>query len=120
MTPLNLYLFKILFKPSVFLAADLAADGSDGSIASKGGQSPLISFKFHSFSYLSLKSYISLNFFFVSTWTRGNGIFPKKALKASHTITFESFPRDHSIAIFLIERKACLNMKILSFSNFLR
>ena len=109
-TPLNLYCFKIFFKPSVFLAADLAAGGNEGSIFSTGGQSPLIRFKFHSFSYLSLNSYISLNFFFVSTCTSGNGILPKKALNASQTITFESFPKDHNIAMLSIDRYACLKI----------
>ena len=41
--------------------------GSDLSIFSRGGQLPFIRFKFHSFSYLSLNTYISLNFFPVST-----------------------------------------------------
>ena len=63
-TPLNLYILSIFFNPSVFLAADLAAGGREGSISSTGGQSPLISFMFHFFSYLFLKSYISLNFLY--------------------------------------------------------
>ena len=48
--PLNLFLVKIFFKPLVFLAADLAAGGNEGSILLRGGQVPFIRFTFHFFT----------------------------------------------------------------------
>ena len=108
--PLNLYLFIIFLRPSVFRAAERAAGGSEESICSMGGQSPLIRLSPHSLTNLSRNKYISLNFFPVSTCTKGKGIFPKNALNANHTITFESLPNDHKSAIFCKDLNACLKI----------
>src|ERR1019366_1820948 len=47
----------------------------------------------------------------------GNGTRPKKALRASQIITFESLPSDHSSAIFLSRAKASRKMKMLGASR---
>ena len=53
------------------------------------------------------------NFFPVSTCMTGNGTRPKKALRASQIITFESLPSDHSSATFFSRANASRKMKML-------